>query len=160
VSAKKGRTKIVLFEVSEFGSGGLVFNQPSPVRLKDLAIERFQAFYDNTLMMGRGLDDDDVEQSRVAIGDIGPWFWLHNVENLSGSTRLAGAKDILYMGGNIEEATELIKNGQAYPSQFKFFHKYTKWEGTALDEALRDGSVLLEGPASASEVLKSYSFNF
>jgi hypothetical protein len=53
------------------------------VCLKDLAIE----LYDNILMMGRGLDDDDVEQSRVAIGDVGPWFWLHNVENLSGRQR-------------------------------------------------------------------------
>lgn len=146
---------IVLFEVSEFGAGGLVFNQPSPIRLADLAIPRFGAFRGNSLMFGRDLSSSG--ETSVAVGDMAPWFWLHNIEALAKSSRLAGSEDPLFIGGNIDEASDLVLSGKVDPERFKFFHKYTSWEGMKLEKELFDGTLQYRGQATASEVLKPYS---
>ena len=92
--------EVLIFEHTHMGSGGLVLNRPTPLRLKDLSsAARFAAFGDLPLMLGCGTcmddggtcrDDGDDEQcdqgsndlltgindrESLAIGDLTPWFW-------------------------------------------------------------------------------------
>jgi len=86
--SRDGSMQVVLFEHTEqYGSGGLVLNQPTPLRVKDLHIPIFhKAFADNSLMLGGGMTND--RETNVAITDMAPWFWLHTVPNLPKATLL------------------------------------------------------------------------
>ncbi|CAM9201392.1 unnamed protein product, partial [Heterosigma akashiwo] len=112
--------EVLIFEHTEHGSGGLVLNQPTPVFLRDLPFARFRGtFGRNALMLGCGLQPDvstgDSGTSTVAVREMSPWFWITDLEDLHGQTRLEGAQDPLYMGGNIEDAALRIEQGNLDP---------------------------------------------
>ena len=155
VSPKTGE-RVVIFEHTEHGSGGLVWNRPTPVTLNDLNIPRFQeVFSKHSLMLGCGTDASGSE-SNIRMGDMAPWFWLHNVPDLEGSFRLEAAKGQLFMGGNIEKATEILQNSiDQY--QFKFFWKYKLWQASELMEEIASGEWENVEPQDADEVLQPYS---
>jgi len=170
VSRSSPVLRVVVFEhTSQYGTGGLVYNQPTPIRLKDLAIPRFLPWFaENALMLGCGVsaddsaaddDDDNGNGNSLAMGDMAPWFWLHDIPALAGSsTRLQGASGPLYMGGNIDDAAALIEDGAASPEDFKFFTRYAKWEpGQLEDELARGGKWTHPVPQHPDEVLKPYN---
>lgn len=68
--SRDGKTHVVLFEhTPEHGTGGLVLNQATPLRLKDLQIPLFhQAFAENSLMLGGGFAND--KETNVAITEV------------------------------------------------------------------------------------------
>mmetsp|Transcript_12217 Transcript_12217/g.18744 ORF Transcript_12217/g.18744 Transcript_12217/m.18744 type:complete len:203 (-) Transcript_12217:109-717(-) len=153
--------KIVLFEVSSHGVGGLVYNQPSPIRLGDLCIPTFDMFADQHIMMGRDNNDVGTPTTNVPVTEMAPWFWLHNVAELAdSSTLLQGADGLLYMGGNIEQASDLVRRGKIKASSFKFFHKYTTWQDLSLELEIQNGMAKYEGAATPSDVLRPYSLSF
>ena len=85
-----GGDEIVIFEHTEMGSGGLVLNCPTPVLLKDIGSQTFEAFGYLPLMLGSGIIDEDGgvdDGSNVALGDLSPWFWLHAA--IRGTPRMA-----------------------------------------------------------------------
>ena len=86
------------------------------------------------------MEADDTDCSHVALGDLSPWFWLHDIANLTGSTRLEGAAGPLYMGGNLEEATEYLIQQRIDPkNHFKFFRKYKQWPVGQLEHEVQMG---------------------
>ena len=157
--SRDGSMHVVLFEHTEqYGSGGLVLNQPTPLRLKDLHIPLFhEAFADNSLMLGGGMTND--KETNVAITDMAPWFWLHTVPNLPKSTPLSAAEGPLYIGGSIDVATEWIQEGNVSLSDFKFFYKYKQWgPGELIKEIAQQDFWIDVGPVQAKEAVKMYSF--
>lgn len=178
--------KIIIFEhTAEYGTGGLVYNQPTPIRLKDLGIPRYDCrnkspFCNHTLMLGCGLlasssDGDDGSGSagdgdggsNIPLGDMSPWFWLHNVDHLPGSNNelLAGASQPIYMGGNLEEAVKRIhqqeEESSSHPDkiiQFKFFTRYRKWDAGQLEYELNEGKMWTDlEPCDPLDVLRPYN---
>lgn len=162
-TASKPVEKVVIFEhTNEYGSGGLVYNCPTPIRLKDLNIPKFMPFGNHALYLGSGIspygeegegegdeeEDDGEDGSNVPLGDMAPWFWLHNVPDLTGSsssTQLYGSSGPLYMGGNLESALQRIQSDQGVPPlfpfgsskyRFKFFTRYRKWGPGQLESEL------------------------
>eukprot|EP00977_Amphora_coffeiformis_P020576 scaffold8374_cov175-Amphora_coffeaeformis.AAC.15 len=147
--SRDGSMRVVLFEHTEQnGSGGLVLNQPTPLRLKDLHIPIFhEAFADNSLMLGGGVTND--KETNVAMTDMAPWFWLP----------LPGASGPLFLGGSIDVATKWIKQGKASPADFKFFYKYKQWGPGELVTEIAQKDLWTEvGPIQADEAIKMYSF--
>ena len=152
---------IVVFEVSEHGVGGLVYNRPSPIRLKDLGIPKFASFGENFLMMGQhDLDSPSATgNSVIALGEMAPWFWLHNIHDLSESSSIIHEKGGLYMGGNIDQASILVEQGHVEPSQVKFFYKYTILPSSSvLQESIETGRIVYEGTAADHNVLSPFQF--
>jgi hypothetical protein len=125
-------------------------------------------------MLGCGYDQDDDNdddeivdggggghQERFALGEVSPWFWLHNIENVPGSYRLEGAAGPLYMGGHLEEAAERMAQHSdvgssasskrnldddaatattaAAAGRIKFFRQYRIWSPGELQRELDDG---------------------
>lgn len=158
-------TEVVIFEHTSMGTGGLVLNQPTPVLLKDLSIPRFSGvFGSNALMLGYGLVEHESEEeskSNIKIGDMAPWFWLHDIEGISGSVQLDGAGNAgqsLYMGGNLEEAIERVEAENIDPLQhFKFFWKYRAWQSGELDEEIKNGKWANVFPQDPQKALLAYS---
>ena len=158
VSRKNGE-RVVIFEHTEVGTGGLVWNRPTPVLLGDLNIPRFHtAFKNHSLMLGCGTESTGSEMN-IPIGDISPWFWLHNVPDLEGSSWLEGAKRPLFMGGNIDIATELFQTQQLDQARhkFKFFWKYKSWMGNDLLDEITAGVWEQVEPQDPDDVLQPYS---
>ena len=155
-----GKMQVVLFEHTErYGTGGLVLNQPTPLRLKDLDIPLFhKAFADSSLMLGGGITND-MEETNVALTDMAPWFWLHTLPDLPKSTPLPGAQGPLFLGGNIEVATDWILQGKARSSDFKFFYKYKQWgPGELVTEIAQKDMWKEVGPILNKEALQMHSF--
>uniref|UniRef100_A0A7S4JIZ4 Uncharacterized protein n=1 Tax=Odontella aurita TaxID=265563 RepID=A0A7S4JIZ4_9STRA len=156
-------TEVVIFEHTSFGTGGLVLNRPTPVLLKDLAMPRFSGvFGSNALMLGYGvsLSESDTEGpgDNIKIGDMAPWFWLHDIDGISGSFRLEGASHTLYMGGNLEVAVEKVKAENIDPLQhFKFFWKYRAWKSGELDEEIKRGKWANVRAQDPKRALEAYS---
>jgi hypothetical protein len=71
IRSRDGSTHVLLFEhTPEHGTGGLVLNQATPLRLKDLQIPLFhRAFAENSLMLGAGLTND--KETNVAVTEVG-----------------------------------------------------------------------------------------
>ena len=160
---------VVIFEHTQaHGTGGLVLNQPTPLRLKDLQIPRFTAaFGENSLMLGGGIhvnhngrqQQRHQEETNVALTDMAPWFWLHTIPDLPKSTPLEGAKGPLFLGGNIEVATEWIQQGKALPSDFKFFYKYRQWAPGELEAEIdQKGLWTAVEPMQPQEAVQTYHF--
>jgi hypothetical protein len=83
---------------------------------------------------------------KIVIGDMAPWFGIHNVDDLAdSSTRLEGAEERIYLGGNIERASELVTRKEADPYCFKFFRKYTGWDLESLTKDFALVSILNKG---------------
>ena len=157
--SRDGSMQVMLFEhTDQHGSGGLVLNQPTPLRLRDLKIPLFhQAFADNSLMLGGGLSS--VSETNVPLDAMAPWFWLHTVEGVPKSIALPGAKGPLFLGGDIERATELVRNGQASPTDFKFFYKYKQWAPGELVEEIACKDLWTDvGPMQPDQAVQIYSF--
>lgn len=157
--SKDGSMHVVLFEHTDHhGTGGLVLNQPTPLRLKDLQIPRFhEAFAEHSLMLGGGVKND--KETNVAITEMAPWFWIHTVPDLPKSTPLKGAKGRLFLGGNIDVATEWIRQGEVSSSDFKFFFKYKQWGPGELVTEITQKDLWTEvGPIQAEEAVQMYSF--
>ena len=143
-----GGDEIVIFEHTEMGSGGLVLNCPTPVLLKDIGSQTFDAFGNLPLMLGSGIIDEDGgidDGSNVALGDLSPWFWLHNLDGIPGSFLLEGAAGPLYMGGNIEDATRRLSvDGIKPEGRFKFFRGYKQWGPGELELEVEVGDWIAE----------------
>ena len=154
LSSPKTNMEIVIFEHTEMGTGGLVHNCPTPLSMGELPIPKFRYYKDLPLMLGCGVnvncsdddDDDDDEDgiysssSSVALGEVAPWFWLHDIPNISGSYELKSAAGPLYMGGNIEEATQALQRSNLdYKGHIKFFREYKVWQSGELEEELSQG---------------------
>eukprot|EP00339_Tiarina_fusa_P020362 CAMPEP_0117045286 /NCGR_PEP_ID=MMETSP0472-20121206/31329_1 /TAXON_ID=693140 ORGANISM="Tiarina fusus, Strain LIS" /NCGR_SAMPLE_ID=MMETSP0472 /ASSEMBLY_ACC=CAM_ASM_000603 /LENGTH=192 /DNA_ID=CAMNT_0004757229 /DNA_START=73 /DNA_END=651 /DNA_ORIENTATION=+ len=139
--SKDSAVEVVIFEHTENGTGGLVLNCAAPLNIGSLNIPRFQAFQELPLMLGNGLDeDDDSGTSTVSLGEVSPWFWLHDLEDIPGSFVLEKASGPLYMGGDIEEATKRLQEEKIDPKgRFKFFRRYVSWQAGELEQALNDG---------------------
>jgi len=151
--------RIVVFEYTEeYGTGGLVYNRPTPIRLEDLKIPKFAPFGKHRLYLGSGMTtDEDGDGSNIPVGDMAPWFWLHDDPNLSGtSTKMegsvasAGGGDFLYMGGNLEDFS-------TNDHLIKFFTRYRKWGPGQLEEELLKGTLWTDLVAlSPDEVLSDH----
>ena len=154
LSSPKTNMEIVIFEHTEMGTGGLVHNCPTPLSMGELPIPKFRFYKDLPLMLGCGVnvdcsDDDEEEEqdgiyssssSSVALGEVAPWFWLHDIPNISGSYELESAAGPLYMGGNIEEATQALQRSNLdYKGHIKFFREYKVWQSGELEEELSQG---------------------
>lgn len=160
--SKKTNDQVVIFEHTDHGTGGLVLNCPTPLCIGQLPIPRFQPFKELPLMLGSGLErttrtttiaslneddeEDEVDQqgeeesNTIALGEVSPWFWLHDVEDIPGSFPLPGAKGKLYMGGSIEEAVKRLEEKNINPvGRFKFFRKYKVWPSGQLEKELERG---------------------
>lgn len=142
--------QIVIFEHTDYGTGGLVLNCPTPLCIGQLPIPQFQPFKELPLMLGCGLqglvdddegnDDGGEQDCNIALGEVSPWFWLHDVDDIPGSLALPGAKPTLYMGGNIEAAVQRMEEKQIDPvGRFKFFRKYKVWSAGELEKELARG---------------------
>lgn len=146
--------RVLIFEHTPQGTGGLVLNQPTPIRLADLSIPSFAAFADNTIMLGCGTGPSSCgTNSNIPLADMAPWFWIHNVVGLEGSSELTGASAPLYMGGNIATASQLIEDGIIEPKQFKFFWKYKSWTGDQLMQEIESGYWVCQ-PQDPDEALR------
>lgn len=155
-----GSMHVVIFEHTEsYGTGALVLNQPTPLRLKDLQIPRFhKAFAENSLMLGGGVTNDR-EETNVALTDMSPWFWIHTVQDLPKSIPLSAAHGPLFLGGNIETATEWIQQGKTLPSDFKFFYKFKQWGPGELVQEICQKHLWTEvGPVQARKAVQIYDF--
>jgi putative AlgH/UPF0301 family transcriptional regulator len=139
--SKDSAVEVVVFEHTENGTGGLVLNCAAPLNIGSLNIPRFQAFKELPLMLGNGMsEDDDGGISTVALGEVSPWFWLHDLEDIPGSFVLEKASGPLYMGGDIEEAAKRLQEEKIDPrDRFKFFRRYVIWQDGQLEQALNDG---------------------
>jgi len=132
--------RVLIFEHTPRGTGGLVLNQPTPVRLRDLGIPKFSAFGDNTIVLGCGTTKQpSASATNIPLGDMAPWFWIHNVVDLPGSSQLPGAAGPLFIGGNIDQASEMVKSNKIEPSRFKFFWKYILWSEDELLQEIEEG---------------------
>jgi hypothetical protein len=103
-------------------------------------------------MLGSGIMDDDgndddgdeddyySSSSTVPLGEVSPWFWLHDLKDIPGSFEFQGAAGPLYMGGDIEEATKRLHAENLSPvGHFKFFRKYRRWQAGELEAELEKG---------------------
>lgn len=159
LTSKATGEQVIVFEHTSVGTGGLVYNRPTPLRINDLRIPRFQeAFGDHSLMLGCGIETSK-EKGNVPVADMAPWFWLHNLPNVTGSCCLEAAQGPLYMGGNIESATKMYAEEAADPDQhkFKFFFKYKSWMGEGLQEEIKKGLWEDVGPKEPMIVLEPFS---
>eukprot|EP00525_Craspedostauros_australis_P007836 CAMPEP_0198111852 /NCGR_PEP_ID=MMETSP1442-20131203/3784_1 /TAXON_ID= /ORGANISM="Craspedostauros australis, Strain CCMP3328" /LENGTH=213 /DNA_ID=CAMNT_0043768451 /DNA_START=464 /DNA_END=1105 /DNA_ORIENTATION=- len=140
---------VVVFEHTAMGTGGLVLNSPTPVRLGDLPIPRFRQFEKYPLMLGCGVDmageDLPLESSLetdapIALRDLSPWFWLHDVPGVSGSYKLYRAHGDLFMGGSIDELAEiLLQDDERGEGHIKFFRRYKAWAPEQLQNEIESG---------------------
>jgi hypothetical protein len=156
--------EIVIFEHTDVaGTGGLVLNCPTPLQLGNIAIPRFRAFEKLPLMLGcvdSSPEEEDLLQSAssLPLGNLSPWFWLHDMDGIRGSYALEGAAGPLFMGGDLDEATEQIRKYNIDPAgRFKFFRKYKLWKTGELEEQLEQGlwKMVPQNPARALEAVKS-----
>jgi hypothetical protein len=169
--SKKSNDQVVIFEHTDHGTGGLVLNCPTPLCIGELPIPRFQPFKELPLMLGCGLErgsndkhddhlDDQQEECNIALGEVSPWFWLHDVDDIPGSFALPGAKGALYMGGNIEEAAKRLEEHQIDPvGRFKFFRKYKVWSSGELEKELERGEweAMEQDPKQALEPINLWA---
>ena len=153
------KAEIVIFEHTIMGTGGLVYNCPTPLSMGQLPIPKFQHFKDLPLMLGCGINQEsyqdgcDVESneasskdafSSIPLGEVSPWFWLHDLPNIPGSYELEGACGKLYMGGNIEKVAEVLQTkGLDYKGHVKFFREYKIWQSGELEEELSKGKWII-----------------
>ena len=165
----KTNTRVVIFEHTIHGTGGLVLNCPTPLCIGQLPSSRFRPFKELPLMLGSGLeeerkeDDDDDDDNddedhdandenddgmsnkkknndSIALGEVSPWFWLHDLDDIPGSSALPGAAGTLYMGGDLEEAIKRLEERGINPlGHFKFFRKYKTWQVGELEDELQRG---------------------
>lgn len=150
--------EIVIFEHTEMGTGGLVLNCPTPLTMERLCIPHFQPYKELPLNLGCGImdTDQDDDDSNLPLGDVAPWFWLHDLDDIPGSFVLEGAAGPLYMGGDIQEATKKLQQEQMNPrNHFKFFRKYVIWESGKLQQELEQGKwkVTAQDPVKALETV-------
>jgi putative AlgH/UPF0301 family transcriptional regulator len=147
--------QIVIFEHTEMGTGGLILNCPTPLSMGHLPIPRFRPFKELPLMLGCGMEEDDA-YSTVSLGEVSPWFWLHDLDNIPGSFELQGAARPLYMGGDIEEATKRLEDEKINPlGRFKFFRKYKCWQAGELEAEVERGEweTMEQDPEKALEAV-------
>jgi hypothetical protein len=149
--------EIVIFEHTEMGTGGLVLNCPTPLTMERLFIPQFQPYKELPLNLGCGImDTDQDDNSNLPLGDVAPWFWLHDLDDIPGSFVLEGAAGPLYMGGDIQEATKKLEQEQINPkNHFKFFRKYVIWESGKLQQELEQGEwkAMAQDPVKALETV-------
>ena len=149
--------EIVIFEHTEMGTGGLVLNCPTPLTMERLCIPQFQPYKELPLMLGCGImDTDQDDNSNLPLGDVAPWFWLHDLDDIPGSFVLEGAAGPLYMGGDIQEATKKLEQEHINPrNHFKFFRKYVIWESGKLQQEMEQGKwkVTAQDPVKALETV-------
>ena len=137
-----------------------MLNCPTPLCMGELPIPRFQPFKDLPLMLGSGLGEDEEEECNIALGEVSPWFWLHDVDGIPGSFAMPGAAGVLYMGGNIEEATKKLEQEQIDPKgRFKFFRKYKAWSAGELEKELKQGlwKAMEQDPKEALESIQTWA---
>jgi putative transcriptional regulator len=140
ISSTFSAERILIFEHTPSGTGGLVLNQPTPIKLRDLGIPKFVEFAENSVLLGCGTTKAPQSlNSNIPLADMAPWFWIHNVVGLQGSSVLPGANGTLFMGGSIDQASDMIREGSVRPSQFKFFWKYKSWVGDDLLKEIEAG---------------------
>jgi putative AlgH/UPF0301 family transcriptional regulator len=80
------------------------------------------------------------------------------MDGIRGSYALEGAAGPLFMGGDLDEATEQIRKYNIDPAgRFKFFRKYKLWKTGELEEQLEQGlwKMVPQNPARALEAVKS-----
>ena len=152
-SMARSPLEILVFEHTEMGTGGLILNQPTPILLKALKIPRFEPFGELPLMLGCHMTEDNKRKgddsmsatNNLSLGDLSPWFWLHDIDDIVGSYQLEGAalnggNKNLYMGGSIDELSRRIEAEHIDPvNHFKFFRKYVRWEEGQLEQEIQDG---------------------
>jgi len=131
--------EVLIFEHTQFGSGGFVLHCPTPIFMKDLPIPWLEPFGHLPLMLGCGLSEES-SLGGMALGELSPWFWVHDLPDLSGSYKMEGAAGPLYMGGNIEEAQQYLNEKQLDPAgHFQFFRRYKSWSAGELEEEIENG---------------------
>mmetsp|Transcript_111180 Transcript_111180/g.196321 ORF Transcript_111180/g.196321 Transcript_111180/m.196321 type:complete len:129 (-) Transcript_111180:32-418(-) len=128
-----------------------------------MAIPRFhRAFASNPLMLGTGLPSEAEEGfSNVAVGDMAPWYWLHDIDGIPGSGRLDAAQGSLFMGGRIDELTERVAaNTSLDPQRVKFFWKYRMWKPGQLEQEIKQGrwELSAQDPDSALRPMRFFDF--
>ena len=88
-------------------------------------------------------DDNDTNvqmNDSIALCEVSPWFWLHDIDDIPGSSALPGAAGTLYMGGDLDEAIKRLEETGLDPmGHFKFFRKYKAWQVGQLEEELKQG---------------------
>lgn len=92
--------------------------------------------------------DDDIDEEEdtanpideIPLGQVSPWFWLHDMEDIPGSFALEGAAGPLFMGGSIDFATQQLVKEEINPvGRFKFFRKYKQWAPGELQKEIQRG---------------------
>ncbi len=78
---------------------------------------------------------------------------IHDLPRIPGSYLLEGAAEPLYMGGNVDIASErLIQQKNVDPkAHFKFFWKAKVWAPGKLEDELEQGLWKATGPLSANQ---------
>ena len=164
VVARTRNTEVLLFEHTDMGTGGLVLNCPTPIRLRDIPVERFAFFGDLPLMMGCGFEMEEEEESfrlldsHIPLADFTPWFWIHNLPDISGSFALEAASGPLFMGGNLDEAMEYLRaNNIVNPAgRFQFFREYISWGPGQLEDEMQGGKWEQVGPLAPERALQQF----
>lgn len=154
----RATTEVLLFEHTAMGTGGLVFNCPTPLRLKDIPVDRYKNFAHLPLMLGSGLLDDTAEnESTLPLSDLAPWFWLHNLPDIPGSSELMAASGPLFMGGDLEKASEYLLSNDIDPAgRLQFFRKYKSWGPGELIGEIQAGLWTHVGPQSPQSALRIF----
>ena len=118
------RAVILLCQYNEDGAFGLVFNQSTAVRVKDVS-ENNQL--NNLLFIG-----GPVEQNHL--------FFVHHFSDLKGAIKL---RDGVYWGGDFDELSKLSLTQEIQEKDSRFFVGYSGWEAGQLEEEIANDSWII-----------------
>lgn len=118
-----GRAVILLTDIGENGSVGLILNKPLSYDIGDFFPELKD--YDFHVFLGGPLK-------------TGMLYYLHNQPELIPDS--VQINDQLYWGGNFDKLEENIKNGKIKSHHIRFFLGYSGWSAGQLEQELTEGS--------------------
>jgi putative transcriptional regulator len=118
------RAVILLCQYNEEGAFGLVFNQPSAIRVQDVSKNNA---IKNALFIG-----GPVEQNHL--------FFVHHFADLKGTIEL---KDGIYWGGDFDELSKLNISQEIQEKDCRFFVGYSGWEAGQLEEEIANNSWII-----------------
>lgn len=117
------KSVVFITELNEKGAMGFVINKPFPRTLNEL--QEFSKSIPFPLYEGGPVDQEHL-------------FFIHRMPGLIENGVLIA--DGIFLGGNFQQAVELINSRAITQKDIKIFIGYCGWEPEELEEEIREGS--------------------
>lgn len=131
------RSVILLCELNENGSFGVVLNKPIDVDLTTIV---------------EGVSKNNYSISLGGPVDSNQLYFIHSDSTIPDAEKII---DNFYFGGNFDVVREKIKRGEFNAENLHFFIGYSGWESVQLKEEIEDSCWIVLSKPDLTEILNT-----